>query len=272
VRLACLAREGEVLVEVESYEHGVPSWVDLGSPDPARAAAFYTDLFGWDVQQGPPESGGYAIAHLRGKPVAGLGPQQNPGPPVWATYVNVGDADSIVAKVTANGGQVFMAPFDVMDVGRMAVFADPVGAVFSVWQPGRHLGAGIVNEPGTYSWSELITTDVAGAKTFYMAVFDWGAETHGPDGPGGYTEWKVSGRSVAGMMTKPDEMPAQVPPHWMVYFAVADADAAAERIGDLGGTVIVAPRDIEPGRFAVAVDPTGAMFNVMAMKETPDIP
>jgi predicted enzyme related to lactoylglutathione lyase len=103
----------------------------------------------------------------------------NPGPPVWSTYVNVDDADAIVARVTGAGGQVMLPPMDVMDVGRMAVFADPVGAVFGVWQPRAHKGAGIVNEVGTYSWSELITTDVDGAKAFYAAVFGWGADTHG---------------------------------------------------------------------------------------------
>ena len=83
-------------MEIETYEHGVPSWVDLGTPDAAKASAFYSALFGWTVQQGPPEAGGYAIAELGGKPVAGIGPQQNPGPPVWSTYVNVDDADATV--------------------------------------------------------------------------------------------------------------------------------------------------------------------------------
>ena len=187
-------------MEIDSYEHVDPSGVALVSPDPKQAAAFYSALFGWDVQEGPPEAGGYAIAHLRGRAVAGLGPQQNPGPPVWATYVNVDDADAVAEKVKANDGRVLMAPFDVFDVGRMGFFSDPAGAVFGVWQPRAHKGAGIVNEPGAFSWTELVTTDTAGAKRFYAAVLGWGAETHGGDGPGGYTEWKLGGGAIAGMM------------------------------------------------------------------------
>jgi len=252
-------------MEIDTYEHGVPSWVDLGTADIAKASEFYSGLFGWTVQQGPPESGGYAIAELRGRPVAGLGPQQNPGPPVWSTYVNVDDADKVVAKVGDAGGMVFVAPMDVMEVGRMAVFADPAGAVIGVWQPNKHKGAGIVNEPGTLAWNELMTTDTAAAKAFYNAVLGWDEVTHG-EGANAYTEFQVGGRSIAGMMEKPPELPAEVPPFWGVYFAVADTDTTAKRIGELGGSIMMAPRDIEPGRFAVGVDPTGAAFSVITMK------
>lgn len=207
------------------------------------------------------------MAFLRDKPVAGLGPQQNPGPPVWTTYVNVDDADAVAARVGEAGGQVFMPPFDVLDVGRMTIFADPVGAVLGVWQPKTHPGAAIVNEPGTYCWSELVTTDVAGAKSFYRAVFGWEAETHGGEGPEGYTEFEVGGRSIAGAMVKPPGIPADVPAHWGVYFAVDGTDAAAERITELGGAIVMPPRDIEPGRFAVATDPTGAAFSILTLKE-----
>jgi predicted enzyme related to lactoylglutathione lyase len=255
-------------MEIESYEHGVPSWVDLGTPDPDRASAFYSELFGWTIEEGPPEAGGYRMCMLRGKPVAGLGPLMNPAaPPSWTTYVTVASADDTAEAVKAAGGQVFMPPMDVLDVGRMAVFADPAGAVFAEWQPGLHKGAGIVNEPNTYCWSELVTTDVAGAKSFYNAVFGWGAESYGEGGPGGYTEWKLGERTLGGMMAKPDTMPAQVPPHWMVYFAVDHTDAKLAKITELGGTKIMGPMDIEPGRFAVANDPTGAVFSILKLAD-----
>jgi predicted enzyme related to lactoylglutathione lyase len=184
---------------------------------------------------------------------------------VWSTYVNVDDADKVVAKVGDAGGMVFVAPMDVMEVGRMAVFADPAGAVIGVWQPNKHKGAGIVNEPGTLAWNELMTTDTAAAKAFYNAVLGWDEVTHG-EGANAYTEFQVGGRSIAGMMEKPPELPAEVPPFWGVYFAVADTDTTAKRIGELGGSIMMAPRDIEPGRFAVGVDPTGAAFSVITMK------
>jgi predicted enzyme related to lactoylglutathione lyase len=251
-------------MEIETYEHGVPSWVDLGTGDIAKAGAFYSALFGWTVNEGPPEAGGYAIAELRGKPVAGLGPQQNPGPPVWATYVNVDDADAVIGKVAGAGGMVIVPPMDVMEAGRMAILADPAGAVVGVWQPKEHKGAGVVNEPGTLTWNELMTNDTAGAKAFYNTVFGWGEVTHG-EGAAAYTEFQVGGRSIAGMMEKPAELPAQMPPFWGVYFAVADTDATAAKVTELGGSIMMPPRDIEPGRFAVAIDPTGAAFSVIKM-------
>jgi predicted enzyme related to lactoylglutathione lyase len=251
-------------MEPDSYEDGVPNWVDLGTPDPAKAIEFYGALFGWEAEVGPPETGGYAIATLQGKPVAGIGPQQNPGPPYWTTYVKVSDAAATVARVQAHDGQVFVEPMDVMGQGIMAVLADPLGAPISVWQPLAFPGAGIVNEPGAYSWSELVTTDVAASTDFYEAVFGWGVQAHG-EGPGAYYEWKIGERSVGGMMLKPPTMPAEVPPFWGVYFTVTDTDKAVARVNELGGGTIVPPMDIEPGRFAAVHDPTGAVFSVITM-------
>ncbi len=262
-------------MDIDRYDHGVPSWIDVSSPDPGRAKEFYASLFGWDIADGPPEAGGYAIAHARGRTVAGIGPQMNPAaPPAWTTYVNVDSADDVAALIRTNGGTVFMDPFDVMDVGRMAIFADPAGAVLGLWQPGSHLGAQVVNETTTWSWSELLTTDVERAQQFYGAVFGWTALTHG-EGDGAYTEFQLAGpdgtpRSIAGMMPKPPMMPAEVPPFWGVYFTVDDVDAAKDSITKLGGTVLVGPIDIEPGRFVTAVDPTGATFNVIRFNQQPD--
>jgi predicted enzyme related to lactoylglutathione lyase len=257
-------------MEVEQYENGVPSWIDLGADDVAQARAFYGGLFGWNTPEGPPEAGGYSVCDLNGKTVAGLGPNMAPGaPPHWTTYVNVDSADDTIAKVEANGGTVYMPPMDVMEAGRMAIFADPGGAVIGLWQPGQHRGAEVVNEPGTYCWSELMTDDLAGAKAFYKAVLGWDAETQGPEGPAAYTEWKVGGKSIGGMMAKPPTMPPNAPNFWGVYFAVADTDASVVRAQELGAAVLMPPADIEPGRFAVLTDPGGAMFNLLALK--PDL-
>jgi predicted enzyme related to lactoylglutathione lyase len=248
---------------MDRYQHGVPAWVDVGVDDPGRTARFFTELWGWDCPEGPPETGGYRNCTMGGRTVAGIGPRMNPeAPPLWASYVNVDDADAVVELVGANGGSVIVAPMDVMAFGRMAVFADPAGAVFSVWQAGTHHGCGVVNEPGAFSWSELLTDDTAGARAFYPAVFGWTF-----DETDGYTEWKVDGRSVAGMMARPPGMPAEVPPLWMVYFAVDDVDAAAARIPELGGTVAAPPMDIPQGRFAVVEEPCGAVFQIIALAE-----
>lgn len=256
-------------MRIDSYDAGVPCWIDLMTSDVDRADAFYTALFGWEVPPGAPEAGGYRVAMVGDGAVAGLMPLMDgdASPVVWSTYVKSDDADATVAKAVELGAQVIVEPLDVLDAGRMGVFADPIGAVISVWQPNQMSGAQVVNEPGTWSWSELITTDVEASKEFYGAVFGWDAETHG-DGPGAYTEWKVGGRSVGGMMPKPPDMPDHVPPHWGVYFSVTDTDAAVERIKELGGALIMPPFEVEPGRMAVVTDPGGAPFNIITLNDS----
>jgi hypothetical protein len=252
-------------MEMSRYEHGVPSWVELGSPDLDRAVDFYSGLFGWDVPEGQAETGGYRIGHMREKTVAGLSPQMAPdAPAAWTTYVDVESADATAEKITANGGMVIVPPMDVLEIGRMAICADPTGAVFGLWQAGTFTGAQLANEAGAFCWNELVTTDTAKAASFYKAVFGWDTRVT-PDGS--YTEWKLGDRTVGGMMAKPDTMPAEVPPHWMVYFAVNDVDATVGKASELGGAVVLPPMDIEPGRFAVVADPTGGVFSVIAMKE-----
>lgn len=252
-------------MRIDSHQPGTPSWVDLGSPDPEAAAAFYSGLFGWEVADQGPEAGGYGIALLDGRPVAGLGPQQQPDvPPYWTTYFSVSDADAVAKSVRDAGGQVFLEPMDVLDVGRMAVFADPSGAPFAVWQPRAHIGAGLVNEPGTMCWHELTTRDPATAKAFYSAVLGWSAVDTDVEGVN-YTEWQLSGGPIAGMMPMDESWPAEIPAHWMVYFAVSDTEASAALAEELGGTVSVPPTDIPPGRFAVLNDPHGAVFSIITL-------
>jgi hypothetical protein len=253
-------------MEIDHYEPGVPSWIDIGSPNPQGAADFYGALFGWEAPEGPPETGGYRVAMVGDRSVAGIGEQAHPGPPVWATYIAVANTDETVATVLAAGGQVVVPAMDVLDVGRMAIFTDPVGATFSVWQAGTHPGAELVNEPGTWSWSELLTTDLEASKAFYGDVFGWTTNAQEAGSTGEYIEWQVGGRSVGGMMLKPPMMPADGPPFWAVYFAVADADAAVARVAELGGSVHMPPMDIEPGRFATVSDPFGGVFNVIALR------
>ena len=258
-------------MHVESYGHAEPSWVEHSSPDPAKAAEFYQALFGWDVPPGPPEAGGYAMATKGGSMVAGIGPQQVPAPASWNIHMNVDSADDIAAEVLANGGQVIVAPMDVLDAGRVASFVDPSGGGFSVWEPRAHKGAGVVNEIGALGWIELITPDPAGAKAFYSAVFGWEPAAHGPsEGPGSYAEWRLGGRPIGGLMQTPPGMPAGTAPTWGVYFLVEDTDAAVARVQELGGKARMPARDISQGRFAGVADPQGAGFSVIAMTARPE--
>ena len=248
--------------EFTDYAPGTPSWVDLGSPDVDASVRFYGELLGWDAMEaGPPEeTGGYRMFLKGGKPVAGVGPPMQEGqPPAWTTYVATADADAAAGAAREAGGQVFAPAFDVLDAGRMAILADPTGAVFGVWQAGRHRGAQLANEPGSFCWNELATRDMGAAKRFYAAVFGWDGVT-GEYAGAPYTEFKLDGRTVAGGRETTD-----APPRWGVAFAVENCDAATERATSLGGQVLFAPTTIPAGRFAVLADPQGAMFTVLAM-------
>ncbi|HEX9993512.1 MAG TPA: VOC family protein [Acidimicrobiales bacterium] len=253
------------MAEMTEYQPGTPSWVDLSAPDPDAAARFYGELLGWQAHPSPePEAGGYVMMTLRGHNVAGIGPIMAEGqPPAWATYVSTADADATAAAVRDAGGAVVMEPMDIMQEGRLAIFADPGGAVFGVWQPRNHKGAGLVNEPGSLCWNELLTRDVEGAKTFYGAVFGWEFNTQSM-GPMDYTVVMLGDRGIAGMMDMTGQLPDQVPPHWGVYFAVDDTDATMAKVQELGGSVTAGPMDIpDVGRMAALADPHGAAFNVL---------
>lgn len=256
--------------ERTNYAPGTPCWVDLGTPDIDAAAGFYAGLFGWQV---PPaenieNTGGYRRATKNGADVAGMMPLMQEGqPPAWATYVGVEDADATAAAVKEAGGNVLAEPMDVMDLGRMAIFADPTGAVFGIWQPGTFPGAGIVNEPGALSWNELGTRDPDAAKAFYAAVFGWSFRDNDMGEMGTYTEWLRGEDSIGGMMDVSGRMPDEIPAHWLVYFAVENTDAALEAVKSSGGGVSFGPIDIPAGRFAMVTDPHGAAFAVI---QTPD--
>ena len=242
--------------EASKYDHGVPSWVDIGTPDLAAGLRFYQDLFGWEAQDMGEEAGRYNIVSKNGRQVAAISPAQDPGPPRWTTYINVDDVDDIAKRVESAGGTVVVPPMDVMSAGRMAIFADTTGAVIAAWQPGEHTGAQLINEPGAFTWSELSTSDLAKSKAFYSEVFGWGW-----GGSDEYAEAQVNGRTIGGVMPRSPDMPAEVPDTWLVYFGSDDVDAQAKKASNKGATVVVQPTDIpNTGRFAVLIDPQGAAF------------
>lgn len=255
--------------EMTAYDHGVPCWSDLATTDQEAAKTFYTALFEWGSRDEPIPGGTYTMFTLRDRNVAAcfqMGPEQAAGmPPAWATYIAVDDVDDAAARIAPAGGTLMGEPFDVMDSGRMALAVDPGGAVFGLWQAKDHVGAEIVNEPGSLTWNELATRESDAPAGFYSDVLGW--ETKKSEVPMEYWEFHAGGRSVAGMMRMTEQWPPDVPPHWMVYFAVADCNATAEKAEELGGKVAVPPTDIPPGRFAVLSDPQGAMFSVITLAE-----
>ncbi|HEY3009753.1 MAG TPA: VOC family protein [Micromonosporaceae bacterium] len=252
---------------IPQFPTGAPNWVDIGTTDVEGAVAFYTRLFGWTHLDFGPDAGGYGAFLKDGKQVAGVGPTTDPARGTsWATYLATDDAAATAAKVEAAGGKVIMAPMQVMDQGTMAVFADPTGAFISVWQPGAHKGTEIMNEPGSLTWAELMTSDIGAAKAFYERVF--GVSSRDVDaGDGGmYTLIEAGRRSVAGaMQVRPEWGP--MPSHWSIYFEADDCDAVADEAVQLGGTES-ARQDSPAGRFANLVDPQGGAFSII--KTDPD--
>lgn len=257
--------------EVTKYPVGTFSWADLATTDAAGAKQFYTELMGWtpyDIPIGPDSF--YTMLQVDGLDVAALSQmskeQQSQGmPAMWNSYVAVENADESAEKAAALGGTVMAPPFDVFDSGRMAVIQDPTGAVFCIWQAKSHIGAKLVNIPGTMGWNELMTTDVAKAKSFYSQLFGWETETADMGNGMEYTQILNKGRSNGGMMQLSEEW-GNVPSNWMVYFSVADCDASVEKAKSLGATIQVPPQDIpEVGRFAVIQDPQGAALSLIQL-------
>jgi predicted enzyme related to lactoylglutathione lyase len=203
---------------------------------------------------------------LNGKQVAATTPPMSPDtPPVWSTYIATENAADTARKVRDAGGQVLVEPFAVMDQGSMAVFMDPTGAVFCVWQPAAHKGSEVANKPGSFCWNELQTRDLPKAKDFYSKVFGYGIKANPMPGGGEYVEWQINGRSIAGGQDMSTMVPPQVPPHWLVYFAVNNTDETVKKTQELGGSVMAPAMDIPQGRMAVLTDPQGASFAIIQL-------
>ena len=254
----------QVVTRDTRWPAGTPCWVDVSVDDVPTAIAFYQTLFGWDIELGGPEVGGYSIAHSGGRIVAAVSPKMGApdAPSVWTTYLATDDTDATAAKVKGAGGQVLAGPMDVMEEGRMAVAMDPAGAPFGLWQGERTTGLGVANEPGALVWSEQFSRDLAGSQAFYQAVFGYGYQDMSGDGFK-YAMVMVDGHEVGGMGEYPEDTPAEMPAAWATYFAVTDTDAAVAKVTELGGRVVQPPSDTPYGRIGVVADNDGAVFSVI---------
>lgn len=249
-----------------AWPEGTPCWVDLGVGDIPQAIAFYHAVFGWDAQQGGPETGGYAMAMLDGRAIAGIGPKMGPQdvPTVWTVYLASADADATAAKVKGAGGQLIMDPMDVMDVGRMAVAADISGAAFGIWQARAHTGTGLANAPGALTWNEHFSHDFEGAKAFYSAVFGYEYGDMSSDGFS-YATLLLDGHEVGGIGAYPAGTPEDAPAAWGTYFGAADTDASVAAVTKNGGTVLRPASDSPYGRTATVTDDQGAAFSLISI-------
>jgi predicted enzyme related to lactoylglutathione lyase len=245
----------------ESYEPGTFSWVDLSTSDAAGAKEFYGGLFGWEFEDAEIPGGGvYTMCRVGGDDVAAI-VQQDERPGHWNNYVTVASADETAAKAKQLGATVFEEPFDVLDAGRMAVFADPSGAVLCVWEPRGHIGAGRVNDPGCMTWNEIQTRDPETVAAFYAELFGWEMEAKRENGSLAYVVIKNAGTSNGGIMPIAEQH-GDAPSFWLAYFTVPSCDDAVARTRELGGQVLAGPMEPGAGRIAVLADPQGAAFAV----------
>ncbi len=259
-------------VHEEAFPPGTPCWADVMVDDLDRARDFYGSLFGWTFHDLPPEAGGYVMARKDDHVVAGA-MAKNPNDPsqvsAWTVYLATDDVDAAADRARAAGGVFFLEPMDVLQVGRIAVGADPAGAAYGLWQGREHTGADLVGEPGALCWAESMSRDYEASKAFYSEVFDFRLSEIGEGGFQYSVATLEGGAPIGGIGAIPAAAPADVPSHWMVYFAVPDADAAADRVTALGGSVRQEPFDTPYGRMALVAGPQGETFSIMQLPDAP---
>lgn len=253
------------MTNINKHAPGSFCWIELGTTDQEAAKNFYCQFFGWtvnDVLVGPNDL--YSMFQLEGRDVGAaytLRPEQRAhgAPPHWMVYVAVESADDTAKTAAALGGTILVHPFDVSDVGRMAVIQDPTGPVFSVWQPGKHIGMRIARVDGTFAWAALTTPDIEQAKQFYSSLFGWTIAAIDPD-PTGHLRISNGEEPIGAITPLPPEHDL-IPPHWLVYFAVSDCEAAAAKAEHLTAKFHLRPTVIpHVGRVAILSDPEGAAF------------
>jgi uncharacterized protein len=265
--------------ERDGYQPGVPCWVETWQNDPDSATAFYSRIFGWETENtvAADADGTFHICRLRGRDVAAIGgpiPEAAPPVPTWTTFIQVESAAETADKARNGGGSVIVEPFASLEGGHLAIVADPAGATFAAWEQAEHKGAEVINEPGAWAMSMLITPDPDDAKRFYGDVFGWATSGFAmgdeevtmftlPGYVGGEPQQPVP-RDVVATLAPPSAVPEGAPPYWSVDFWVRDPDEVARLTAEMGGRALAEPFDIpEIGmRQAALADPQGATFTI----------
>ncbi|MFF8731133.1 VOC family protein [Streptomyces sp. NPDC015171] len=243
---------------------GTPCWVSLMVHGLDATEEFYGELFGWEFRPGPQQLGPYVRALLDGREVAGMG-QLSPDhrlPVAWTPYLASDDVDQTADTVRLCGGTVAVGPLDAAEAGRMAIAADPAGAVFGIWQGGAHLGTAVTGVPGAPVWNELLTFETESVAKFYKSVFGYEEEPV-VSADFDYVTLSLAGRPVAGLHGMGHGLPRDRGPHWQTYFEVGDIGLTLRQVTDLGGRILRPAHDSPHGRVARVADPDGAEFSVV---------
>jgi uncharacterized protein len=265
-----LNQEGGKMSATMQVDFDVFCWWELGTADAMAAKEFYGDLFGWNFIDSPmPPDGIYTVLQLGDKNIAGLYKlnktqlEQNV-PPHWLSYLCVRDVTDATQKAKDLGSTILMQPFDVAEMGKMSVIQDPEGAVVALWQTVKGSGPTLMNVTGSVCWNELYVRDMNRGRDFYTRLLGWTVQDIVVnDHP--YLIFKKGEKQVASMMQITPEM-AGAPPHWMIYFAVADCEKTIQLATSRGAVVLFEPTQVpDVGKFAVLQDPQGAVFSVMQM-------
>lgn len=252
-----------------NYPQGVFCWAELCTRNWKEGKAFYTSLFGWGSDDQPiGDDEYYTMLQKQGDDIAAMYqmPQAQINdelPGYWLTYIAVEDVDACAIKAKELGAQIIAGPHNVMDAGRMLMLKDTAGATVALWQGNEHIGCKRPGELTTPYWHEMATRDTTASSNFYCELLGWKSQLKPMDGMD-YTLFLIGDKPVAGMIEMTDEWPVDVPPHWMIYFAVDSCDSYVDKAVDLGAQVCVPATDIEDvGRFSVICDPQGSVFSII---------
>jgi len=253
-------------------KHGDFVWYELLTPDADAAQRFYGEVVGWQIARGDLSGLDYRVLSAQAAEsdashqIGGIMPLtpamiDGGARAIWLGYIEVDDVDQAVTRLQNAGGRVLMAAADLPGVGRIALVADPQGALFylmhSLDAQDSLAFAHDLPRPGHCAWNELTTPDAKASLAFYNAQFGWVKDGQMDQGPNGTYEFLRHGYGLGALNPSPDAAPAQ----WTYYFRVADFDTAVERIGAGGGQIGMGPVTIPDGdRILHAVDPQGARF------------
>ena len=242
---------------------GVPTWIDLVSPNAEASRKFYKAVFGWEYDTGGPEFGGYTTARIGTRAVAGIvgdQPDAPPAPAAWGLYFASHDLDADVDKAVKLGAKVLYPAMSVGDFGSMVTLTDPTGAQFSFWKAGTHLGWAVANEHGATAWYELYTADAKKARDFYTALLGDTADLM----PGGLEYYILKqGEDMLSAIMQIDPSWGNMPAQWVPYFLVSNIDESLAKVIQNGGKQMGGIDPSPFGRIAAVADPAGANFKLV---------